>query len=172
MGELLTLCDAVASHARLQPAKTAVRDSRRSLSYAQWHERATRLAQALAALGLQPGDRVALLAYNRLEWMEIYAALARAALVAVPVNFRLAGPEIAYIVQHSQARAIIVQEALRQVVDAVRDELPIEPEGCILLADGPADQMIGPVLEPMIAAVTPPSRRSLAVLPAGATMKR
>ena len=147
MGELLTLCDAVASHARLQPAKTAVRDSRRSLSYAQWNERATRLAQALAALGLQPGDRVALLAYNRLEWMEIYAALARAALVAVPVNFRLAGPEIAYIVQHSQARAIIVQEALRQVVDAVRDELPIEPEGCILLADGPADQMDGQACE-------------------------
>ena len=53
------------------------------------------------------GDRVALLAYNCIEWLEIYAALARAGLVAVPVNFRLVGPEIAYIVQHSEARAIV-----------------------------------------------------------------
>ena len=50
MGELLTLSEAVAAHARLQPHKTAVRDSRRSLSYAQWDERATRLAQGLIAL--------------------------------------------------------------------------------------------------------------------------
>jgi fatty-acyl-CoA synthase len=80
MGELLTLSEAVAAHARLQPDKIAVRDSRASLSYAQWDGRASRLAQALVELGLQPGDRVALLAYNRLEWLEIYVALARAAL--------------------------------------------------------------------------------------------
>ena len=135
MGELLTLSEAVAAHARLQPHKTAVRDSRRSLSYAQWDERATRLAQGLIALGLQPGDRVALLAYNRLEWLEIYVALARAALVAVPVNFRLAGAEVAYIVQHSQARAFIVQDALRGVVEGVRGELEIDDRCYVALAD-------------------------------------
>jgi len=135
MGELLTLSEAVAAHARLQPHKTAVRDSRRGLSYAQWDERATRLAQGLIALGLQPGDRVALLAYNRLEWLEIYVALARAALVAVPVNFRLAGAEVAYIVQHSQARAFIVQDALRGVVEGVRGELEIDDRCYVALAD-------------------------------------
>jgi acyl-CoA synthetase (AMP-forming)/AMP-acid ligase II len=125
MSALLTLAESVAAHARTQPHKLAVRDSRRTLSYAQWHARATRLADALLGLGLAKGDRVALLAYNCAEWLELYAALARAGLVAVPLNFRLVGPEIAYIVQHSQARAIVVQEALRGVVDGIRAELPI-----------------------------------------------
>ncbi|MEK8051112.1 AMP-binding protein [Ideonella sp. DXS22W] len=126
MNQLLTLAESVAAHARTQPHKLAVRDSRRTLSYAQWDARATRLAHALRGLGLAKGDRVALLAYNCAEWLEIYVALARAGLVAVPVNFRLVGAEIAYIVQHAQARAFIVQEALRGVVDGIRDGLPID----------------------------------------------
>ena len=64
MNRLNTLSDAVATHARLSPAKLAVRDSRRSLSYAQWHDRTERLAAGLRTLGLEKGDRVALLAYN------------------------------------------------------------------------------------------------------------
>jgi fatty-acyl-CoA synthase len=120
---LLTLAESIAAHARTQPHKTGVRDGRRSLSYAEWDTRASQLANALLALGLQPGDRVALLAYNCVEWLELYVALARAGLVAVPINFRLVGPEIAYIVQHSEARAFVVQEPLRSVVDGIRSEL-------------------------------------------------
>jgi fatty-acyl-CoA synthase len=126
MSSLLTLAESIAAHARTQPHKTGVRDSRRALSYAEWDGRASRLANALLARGLQPGDRVALLAHNCIEWLEIYVALARAGLVAVPINFRLVGPEIAYIVQHSEARAFIVQEPLRALVDGTRVELPIE----------------------------------------------
>ena len=102
----------MAAHARTQPHKIGVRDCERALSYAEWDVRASRLANALAgAAASQQGDRVALLAYNCIEWLEIYVALARAGLVAVPINFRLVGPEIAYIVQHSEARAFIVQDA-------------------------------------------------------------
>jgi fatty-acyl-CoA synthase len=128
MGSLLTLSESVATHARTQPQKIGVRDSRRALTYTQWDERASRLANALLGLGLVNGDRVALLAYNAIEWWEIYAALARAGLVAVPINFRLAGPEIAYIVQHAQARAAIVQEDLRTTIEGIRTELPIAAE--------------------------------------------
>jgi acyl-CoA synthetase (AMP-forming)/AMP-acid ligase II len=77
MSRLLTVADMVAAKARLQPNKTAARDSRRSLSFRQWDQRAGRLANALLGLGLSKGDRVALLAYNCLEWMELYVALAR-----------------------------------------------------------------------------------------------
>ncbi|HJV68951.1 class I adenylate-forming enzyme family protein [Ideonella sp.] len=118
MSHLLTLSDSVAAHARVRPARIGARDSRRALSYAEWDERANRLANALRGLGLAPGDRVALLAYNALEWLEIYVALGRAGLVAVPINFRLRAPEIAYIVEHSQARAAIVQEALRDEAES------------------------------------------------------
>ena len=131
MNHLLTMADAVAAHARLTPDKLAVRDSRRSLSYAQWHVRATRLANGLLGIGLAKGDRVALLAYNCAEWMEIYAALAAAGLVAVPINFRLTPAEIAYIVQHSEARAVIAQDELADQVAAVRTQLPIPPDAYI-----------------------------------------
>ena len=131
MNRLNNLSDAVATHARLSPAKLAVRDSRRSLSYAQWHDRTERLSAGLRALGLEKGDRVALLAYNCLEWMEIYAALARAGLVAVPLNFRLTAPEIAYIAEHSEARAFIVQDALAEVVEPLRQSLGLEPNAWI-----------------------------------------
>jgi acyl-CoA synthetase (AMP-forming)/AMP-acid ligase II len=129
MSHLLSLSDAVAAHARLCPGKTGTRDSRRSLSFAQWDERASRLANALRGRGLAKGDRVALLAYNCVEWMEIYVAIARAGLVAVPLNFRLLGQEIAYIVTHSEARAMIVQDELRERIDPIRGELPLD-EGC------------------------------------------
>lgn len=127
MNRLNTLSDAVSTHARLNPNKLAVRDSRRSLTFSQWNERAERLAAGLRTLGLQQGDRVALLAYNCLEWMEIYAALARAGLVAVPVNFRLTAPEIAYIAEHSEARAFIVQDVLMPVIEPLRQSLGLEP---------------------------------------------
>ena len=57
------------------PDKLAARDSHRSLTYRQWEERANRPANALLGLGLCKGDRVAILAYNCIEWMEIYVAL-------------------------------------------------------------------------------------------------
>jgi fatty-acyl-CoA synthase len=131
MSALLTVSEAVAAHARVRPDKVAVRDSRRSLTFAQWDERANRLGNGLLALGLSKGDRVALLAYNCAEWMELYVALARAGLVAVPVNFRLVGPEVLYIAQHCGARAFVVQTDLVETVQSVRHQLAIE-DRCII----------------------------------------
>jgi acyl-CoA synthetase (AMP-forming)/AMP-acid ligase II len=135
MNHLLTVADAVATHARLTPNKLGARDSHRELSFARWHERATRLANGLLGLGLAKGDRVALLAYNRVEWMEIYVALARVGLVAVPIDFRLTLPEIAYIVQHSEARACIVQDELADRIEAIRGELELIPGGLVCLGE-------------------------------------
>jgi len=131
MSALLTVADVVAAQARLQPAKIGARDSRRALTFANWHERANRLANALAGLGLAKGDRVAILAYNCVEWMEFYVGLAAAGLVAVPINFRLVAPEIAYIAQHCEARAFIVQDELVDRVEPIRAELGIVAGGFI-----------------------------------------
>lgn len=136
MQALPTLSEIVATHARLQPSKVAARDSRRALTWAQWDERATRLANALRdGLGLERGDRVAVLAYNRLEWLELYAGLARAGLVVVPLNFRLLGAEIAYIAGHCEARALIVQDTLQERLEAVDAGLAIGPGRRIALGD-------------------------------------
>ena len=142
MKHLLTISDAIATHARLQPEKTGARDSKRILSYAQWDRRASQLAVALLNTGLQPGDRVAVLATNCLEWMEIYVALARAGLVAVPINFRLAANEIRYILEDCEATAIITGAAFRKTVDHLRDQLTLQPNGYILIEDTPYDHWI------------------------------
>jgi fatty-acyl-CoA synthase len=126
MHSLLTVAEMVSAQARLQPDKIGARDSRRALTFRQWDERASRLANALLGLGLAQGDRVALLAYNCLEWMELYVALARAGLVAVPINFRLAEPEILYIAQHCEARAFVVQSDLVDQVTSIVDELDLD----------------------------------------------
>ena len=136
MSALLSLSESIATHARLRPAKVGARDSRRTLSYAEWDARASRLAAALLGLGLEKGDRIALLATNAIEWLEIYVALARAGLVAVPVNFRLQPREIAYIVDHAEARAAIVHDPLRPLIEPVLPELPALAGRCIAFGAG------------------------------------
>src|SRR5580700_9699191 len=107
-------------HARLAPNRLGTRDLDRSMTFAQWNDRSCRLANALLGLGLVKGDRVAILAYNCVEWCEIYAATAKAGLVALPINFRLMGKEIQFIVENAEAATLIVQDELIGVVEEVR----------------------------------------------------
>ena len=122
MGEALTL------NAAQYPDKSGARDLSRAMTFGQWDERACRLANALLGLGLRKGDRIAVLAYNCVEWMEIYAGTAKAGLVMVPLNFRLLGSDIRYIVDDSEAIAFIVQDDLVDCVDGIRADLAV-PDG-------------------------------------------
>ena len=135
MRPVLNLGEIVAAHARLLPDKPATRDSRRALTFREWNIRACRLANALTDLGLEKGDRVALLAYNRVEWMELYIGLAKAGLVAVPINFRLVTPEIQYIAEHCHAKAIVAQDELASQVEALRGKLSIAEKAWIHIGD-------------------------------------
>ena len=135
MRPILNLGEIVAAHARLRPEKLGARDSRRALTFREWNTRACRLANAFLGLGLEKGDRVALLAYNRVEWMELYIALAKAGLVAVPINFRLVTPEIKYIAAHCRAKAIVVQQELAPQAEPLRGELAIADGAWICIGD-------------------------------------
>ena len=91
--QLLHFGEIVAMNACLSPNKVGARDLTRSLTFREWNERSCKLANAFIGLGLEKGDRIAVLAYNCIEWMEIYAAVAKAGLVVVPINFRLISSE-------------------------------------------------------------------------------
>lgn len=132
---LLTAGQMLTTHARLRPNDPGARDLERSLSYGQWNQRACRLANALLGLGLDKGQRVAVLAHNRLEWAEIYAAVAKAGLVAVPINFRLTGPEAAFIVNDCEAAAVIVEASLIAPVETVRGELSTPEDRFVLIGE-------------------------------------
>ena len=112
MTDILTLGQMLAVHARLQPGRIGARDLDRVMSFTLWNARACRLANALLGLGLAKGDRVAVLAFNCLEWLEIFAATAKAGLVAVPINFRYVAQEVAFVIDNAEASALIVQDEL------------------------------------------------------------
>lgn len=106
-GAPLTMAGGVREFAASTPDTTAVVDGDRTLTYRALDARAGRLAQALLAGGLRPGDRVAVRLGNRLEYPEIIAAAAMAGLVLVPIGTRLTDAETTYILEHSGARAHI-----------------------------------------------------------------
>jgi len=139
MPVLLNAGEILRAHARLRPEATGARDLERTLTYAQWNTRACRLANALLGLGLAKGARVAVLSSNRLAWAEIYAAVAKAGLVAVPINFRLTAAEAAYIIKDCEAAAILVEDALRDTIEAIRADLDLLADRYILFgSDAPA----------------------------------
>ncbi|WP_211317142.1 class I adenylate-forming enzyme family protein [Jannaschia seohaensis] len=129
----------LSAQARLQPERIGARDLERALTFREWNARACRLANGLLDLGLAKGDRVAVLAYNRLEWAEIYAAVAKVGLVAVPVNFRLTAPEARFICEDCDVRAVIAEPSLAGIAEAFRSEIAVDSDRFILL-DGETTQ--------------------------------
>ncbi|MDZ7882558.1 MAG: long-chain-fatty-acid--CoA ligase [Mycobacterium sp.] len=120
----ITLSDALARHAQVRPHACALVDPRRRTTFGELNERVTRLASALAARGVRSGDRVAVLGLNSIELVESWLAAQRLGAVAVPVNFRLSGEEIAYVLADSGAAAIVVDPALGPAVAQARSKVP------------------------------------------------
>ncbi len=110
------------------PNKEGAADKFRRLTFRQWNERSCRLANALIDLGVDKGDRFAILAYNCLEWLEIYAAAAKGGQICVPIMFRLAPPEIEYVVNHAECKAFLVAKEFVQTVNSIRSKLPTIPK--------------------------------------------
>ena len=100
----------------LRPQATAVEDEQRTLSYAQLDSLANRLAQALAARGIAPGDRVATFLGNGAEFIVLLAALWRMDAIAVPVGTRQSADELAYMLSHCEAAALVFDAELAERV--------------------------------------------------------
>jgi 2-furoate---CoA ligase len=104
------------------PAAEAVVDGRTRLTYAALGERTAALAEGFRRLGVMPGDRVMIALRNRVEHVLAFWALQRIAAVAVPINFRLAAAEMAYVLADCEARLVLVEPAsAAAVADAARD---------------------------------------------------
>ncbi len=118
-GAPLSIADGVRVFAAARPHAPAVVDGDRVQSYAALDERSNRLAQALLTRGLRPGARVALLLGNRLEYCEAAAGIAKAGLVMVPLNPRMATAEADHVLAHSGAEALVLDDALAAVAQGV-----------------------------------------------------
>jgi fatty-acyl-CoA synthase len=122
-GQWLTAKDVLRVNAFKYPNKVGIKDLTKSYTFREWNERTCRLANALANLGLQKGDTFAALAYNCVEWMEIYAMAAKGGFICVPLMFRLARPEMEYILNHCEAKALIVQDQFIDQTNEMRNNL-------------------------------------------------
>ncbi|MBV9830019.1 MAG: AMP-binding protein, partial [Marmoricola sp.] len=104
--------------ARMTPDQAALVQDGTRLSYAGLDEAVTRLAHGLRARGVTRGDRVAFLGLNSIEMVTTILATARLGAVSVPVNTRLATPELAHVLEHSSARLLLVEDVLAEPVTA------------------------------------------------------
>jgi len=126
------------------PDKLGWQDKNREFTFKEWNDRTCRLANGLKDLGVGHKDTFAVIAYNRGEWMDIYAACAKGGQISVPVMFRLAGPDIEYIGNHSECKAFIVEAPFVELIDSIKDKLPVPKDAYIYLGEGPVpDGYIG-----------------------------
>jgi crotonobetaine/carnitine-CoA ligase len=98
------------------PEKVAIAFEDRRITYTELNEGANRIAQMLYSLGVEPGDRVAVLSANRPEYLVVYHGVGRCGAVLVPLVTQSKPPEIAYFVEHSEASVLIVDDERWEVV--------------------------------------------------------
>jgi acyl-CoA synthetase (AMP-forming)/AMP-acid ligase II len=119
------------------PDKLGWQDKNNEFNFKDWNERSCRFANGLKDLGVGYKDTFAIIAFNRGEWMDIYAGCAKGGQIAVPIMFRLAAPNIEYIVNHSECKAFIVEAPFVEMIDSIKDKLPVPRDAYVYMGDGP-----------------------------------
>ncbi len=105
------------------PTKLAVKYEQESFTFEELLERVCQLVNLLASLGLKKGDRVAILSQNCNQYRELFWAVALGGYMIVPVNYRLAPREIAYILNDSESRALLVSDEYSLLIDSAKSQL-------------------------------------------------
>ncbi len=140
----MNIGDGLTLNAINHPHKTALAYQGRSITYGDLNRRANRLANAVAAMGLGKGDTVAILLYNCPEYMEAIFGLAKAGIVVVPLNYRLAPPEAEYILNNSDARLLITEpDCLGQVTPILPNLDGVDASRCVLVGEERPRGMLG-----------------------------
>ena len=121
--------------AKVFPKREAIVYGAQRLTYAQYHMRVTKLASALVARGIQPGEVVATLLPNTLPHVEASFAIPACGAVLNTINVRLDVDTVAYIFDHGEAKAVLVDSQFLQLAEAAID-----------LMQGPAPLIIPPLV--------------------------
>ncbi|MCP4574778.1 MAG: long-chain fatty acid--CoA ligase [Deltaproteobacteria bacterium] len=118
----------------ISPEKTAILFHDRELGYSQMNKRVNRLCHGMLKMGLSKGDRVGVLCRNRPEFLEIYFACSKTGAIFVPLNFRLAPPELAFQIDDSGTKILFLHSDFHELVMKSRMDLP---------GDGPTPIILG-----------------------------
>jgi fatty-acyl-CoA synthase len=125
---LINIGDWIKKWSFLQPHKRALIFEDHPFTYQEVNLRTNQLSHYLLELGIRKGDRVSVLLYNCHQYIEIFFALSKIGSILVPLNWRLAGPELEFIIKDSGSRILIFEPEFEEVVSLIRSSanLPIE----------------------------------------------
>src|SRR5258708_16728161 len=115
--------DFLANHAESVPNKPAVILADRAIDFASLHRSANRMANVFRSVGCADGDRVASMSLNSMEGFVTANAARRARMVTVPINYRLRGAEVAYLLNDSGANVVIASPDHVDVMMAAQPEV-------------------------------------------------
>lgn len=121
----MNISEMLARNGRKFPEKTAIIDGDTILSYKQVDETVNRLASSLQRLGLKRGDKVVLYMPNTKEFVYAYFAVLRLGAIVVPVNARLTAQEVQYIIDHSEAKAVIAHDWIYRELASLMDDVNV-----------------------------------------------
>lgn len=137
------------------PRKTAVVCGKHRFTYAEFGNRVGRLAGALRGAGLKPGDRVAFLSLNCHRLLEAYFGVLEAGCILLPLNIRLAAPELTYILNDSGATVLFLEQEFVGLVDSFRQDLRTVRSFHQLDGTPQAEWLSDQTYEQMLASATP-----------------
>ena len=121
----MDLSDLIERNAAFAPEKPALIFEGEVLSYAAFHARIVRTAQALQAeFGVAKGDRVAILSLNRPDYLVLLYACARLGAMLVPLNWRLAGAEQLFILSDAGAKVVVLEQAFADILPTLKQSRP------------------------------------------------
>src|SRR3990172_10429431 len=115
--------DLIRGNARRHPNRQAVVFEKKSFTWKEVNERVNRFGNTLLSLGLRKGDKVAVFAQNSHRYAETYFALAKTGLVAVPISWQSAAPEAAYILNHSEAKAVVADHEYLPLIESISSQV-------------------------------------------------
>lgn len=131
------LADAVRIQAETRPDKIAFKFEGDEMTYAEFDRGASQVARGLIDLGVQPNERVGFLGKNSHLYFQMLMGVSKAGGVTCPVNWRLAGPEIVYILNDAKVRVLFVGPEFTDVVRAIRGDLEtVQHVFCLEGVDG------------------------------------
>lgn len=110
---------------RRHPDKTAIIYEGERYSYRDLDEKSLRFANALREIGVKKGDKVALLMTNSADYIFAYFGIIRSGAVVVTVNYRLAGPELHYIIGHSDSSVVVMDNEYYEIIKGIKTDLSL-----------------------------------------------
>ena len=156
----------VRRHATMQPTNVALRFQGRSITWRELDDRVARFAGALKKRGVGFGDRVLIVMLNRPEYLEAVLAINALGALAVPVNFRMTPPEVAFLALNSGSTIVITDETLTPLVDAVVGQTDSPP---VVITVGESYERLLAESEPAAAVDVPDDASALIMYTSGTT---